>query len=49
MGIGLRFFHARASLMLITLAGSMSGEAAAAPPNGQPPLAVMRLNTRCRR
>ena len=41
MGIGLRFFHARASLMLIALAGSMSGEAAAAPPNGQPPLAVM--------
>src|SRR5215208_5977778 len=41
MGIGLRFFHAGASLMLIALAGSMSGEAAAAPPNGQPPLAVM--------
>ena len=41
MGIGLRFFHARASLMLIALAGPMSGEAAAAPPNGQPPLAVM--------
>jgi hypothetical protein len=41
MGIGLRFFHARATVMLIALAGSMSGEAAAAPPNGQPPLAVM--------
>jgi hypothetical protein len=41
MGIGLRFFHARATLMLIALAGSISGEAAAAPPNGQPPLAVM--------
>ena len=41
MGIGLRFFHARATVMLIALAGPMSGEAAAAPPNGQPPLAVM--------
>ena len=41
MGIGLQFFHARATVMLIALAGSMSGEAAAAPPNGQPPLAVM--------
>jgi hypothetical protein len=41
MGVRLRFFPRRACVVLIALAGAMSEEAAAAPPKGQPPLAVM--------